>query len=164
MRLGVHDFDLLAWLLGDRIESVRAVDADGALRAAGYDVPDVTSVLATFEGGATATVRLGFCLPDAHPGSIVRTTVVGTEGAADVDAGGEIRSWDAERGRAPDTQLWPTINGVPRGALAAEDRAFLTAVREGRPSPIPFAAGRDAVAVARAVQEAADRDGPVSVP
>lgn len=162
--LGVHDFDVLAWLLDDRIERVRALDAHGALRAEGYDVADVETVLAEFEDGVTATATLGFCLPDGHPGSIVRTTVVGTDGVATLDGGGEVHAWDGEGGRTPDTHLWPTIDGVPDGALARENRAFVDAVKEGTEPPVPYEAGRDAVAVAAAVERAIATDDAVPVP
>lgn len=156
MRLGVHDFDVLAWATDDTIERVRAATSDGVLREEGYDTEDVVTVTATFARGWQATFTLGYCVPDGHPGSIVRTRIVGSDGIAEVDTtNGDARLWDAHGGTFADTHLWPIVAGVPNGALANEDRAFVRALREGRPSPIPFSDGRRAVAVARAVERAA---------
>lgn len=164
MRLGVHDFDVLAWATDDAIERVSAEAANGTLQQEGYDTEDVVTVSASFEGGWQATFTLGFCIPEGHPGSIVRTRVVGSEGIAEVDAtGGSARRWNDSGGSYADTHLWPTIGGVPDGALANEVRAFVRAIRKGDPSPIPYADGRQAVAVARAVEHAADKKTSVTV-
>ena len=153
MRLGVHDFDLLEWITGERISEVEAVGTDGALRAEGYEMPDVVSVQATLTNEVTATLTLGFCLPDGHPGSTVRTTVVGTTETAQLTATGEeTQHWGSDGGEYVDAHLWPETNGAPGGALATEDRAFVAAARRGDASPVPFSDGRRAVAVAVAAE------------
>lgn len=164
MRLGVHDFDVLAWVTDDTVRWVRAEAADGPLQEEGYATEDIVTVTASFEGGWQAMFTLGFCVPEGHPGSIVRTRVVGSEGIAEVDAtAGSTRRWDDSGGLYADTHLWPTIGGVPDGALANEVRAFVQAIREGDPSPIPYADGRQAVAVAKAVECAADNETSVTI-
>jgi len=164
MRLGVHDFDLLEWVTDRPVASVRATGADGALRAEGYDTEDVVAGVATLGNGVPVTVTLGYCVPDGHPGSIVGTRVVGTGGVAEVDgAPAASRQWTDDGGTAADTHLWPTVEGTPAGALANESHAFLDAVRSRGPSPVPYAAGRRAVAVARAFERAADTGDPQTV-
>jgi len=164
MRLGVHDFDLLEWMTGTRIRSIEAEAADGVLPGEGYDVEETVSVLAAFEGGATATLTMGFCLPDGHPGSIVRTVITGTEGTMSVDAAGtETQRFTGESAAAIDSHLWPEVAGTPSGALAAQDRAFVDAARSGDRSPVPFVSGRRAVRLAEAVERAVDEGTRVNV-
>jgi len=165
MRLGVHDFDLLEWLAGERIASVGARDAPGALAAEGFEISEAVSVLATLSSGAPATLSMGFCLPAGHQGSVVNAVAAGTAGTATVEASGaETRLWDDEAGRAVDTHLWPEVAGVPDGALARQDRAFVDAVREGGPSPVPFSAGHRAVRVAEAVGRATSTGQRIDLP
>jgi predicted dehydrogenase len=164
MRLGVHDFDLLAWITDERIHKVEAIGADGALRDEGYQMPDAVSVRATLADGVTATLDLGFCLPDGHPGSIVRTTVIGTAETAQIDASGEeTQRWGTDGGIYVDAHLWPEIDKTPEGALAAEDRTFIAAVRQGGPSPVSFRDGRRAVAAAAAAKRSLEDGRRVTV-
>lgn len=164
MRLGVHDFDLLEWLTGARIESIEAEAAEGALDGEGYDIEETVSVLATLDCGATATLTMGFCLPDGHPGSIVRTVIAGTEGTMSVDASGaDTQRFTDESGTAIDSHLWPEVAGTPDGALAAQDRAFVDAVRSGGESPVPFESGSRAVRLAEAAETAVDEGVGVDV-
>lgn len=157
MRLGVHDFDLLEWITGTSVRSLTAEAASGALPAEGYNVDETVSVLATLSGGATATLTMGFCLPDGHPGSSVRTVAVGTDGTASVDASGrETQRWDDESGNTVDTHLWPEVSGAPDGAIASQDRAFVDAVRREGESPVPFEVGHRAVRLAEAAEAAID--------
>lgn len=164
-RLGVHDFDLLEWVLGARIDTVAAEASDGALVDEGYDVPEAVSVLARLTDGASATLSMGFTLPDGHHGSEVRTVVTGTEGSAAIDAtGDDVQIAGDGRVRSIDTRLWPEMSGTPGGALARQDRAFIDAIENGGDSPIPFAAGHRAIQIAEAVGKAAETGSPVSVP
>jgi len=164
MRLGVHDFDLLEWITGTRVRSLETAAADGALADEGYDVEETVSVIATLRNGATATLTMGFCLPDGHPGSIVDTVVVGTDGTASVDASGaETQLWDRSTGTAVDSHLWPEVGDVPGGALASQDRAFVDAMKANGESPVPFAAGKRAVTLATAVERSIDRGTRVDI-
>lgn len=165
LRLGVHDFDLLEWILGSRVETVAAETSDGALGAEGYDVPETVSVLARLTDGATATLSMGFTLPDGHDGSEVRTLVTGTNGSASVDATGQdVKIADDGEVRSVDTHLWPDVGGTPDGALARQDRAFIQAIEHGGGSPVPFAAGHRAIQIAEAVGQAVDTKSRVPVP
>lgn len=164
LRLGVHDFDLLEWLVEDRVTSLVATESAGALPAEGYDIDETVSVLAEL-GSGTAALTMGFVLPDSHHGSIVGTVVAGTDGTASVDASAEeTRVIDEGGERAVDTHLWPDVDGVPDGALASQDRAFVNAVRRDGGSPIPFVAGHRAVQIAEAVGTAVEEDQRVEVP
>lgn len=164
MRLGVHDFDVLQWLADEPLPRVSAYEADGALRAEGYDVPDTVTISGEFASGATADLTLGFCLPEAHPGSVVDVTVIGTDGAAALDASGaETQVWKDDGGSYPDAHLWPEIGGRPGGALERESREYLNAIENDGASPVPFEAGRSSVAAAAAVERSIETGGQVTV-
>lgn len=163
-RLGVHDFDLLEWLLGTQVDTVAAEAHPGALSDEKYDVPEAVSVLARLKSGATATFSMGFSLPDGHDGSEVRTIVTGTQGSATIDATNQdLMISDDGQIQSVDTHLWPDINDTPDGALARQDRAYIRTIEKGRDSPVPFAAGHRAIQIAEAVGKAVDKDSRVTV-
>ena len=165
LQLGVHDFDLVEWLTGLQIRSITARAAGGALSGEGYDVDEAVSLVAGLEGGATATLTLGFCLPEGHPDSLVSTVLVCTDGTATIDGGsGATYHWDTDGGTSPDTHLWPEVAGKPAGALATQDREFISAVRDGGPPPVSLEAGRRAVQLATVAEDAIENGGWVDVP
>jgi predicted dehydrogenase len=164
LRLGVHDFDLLEWLVEDRVTSLVATESAGVLPVEGYDINETVSILAEL-GDSTAVLAMGFSLPDSHHGSIVEAVVAGTDGMASVDASAEeIRVIDEGGERAVDTHLWPDIDGVPDGALESQDRAFMNAIRRDGGSPIPFTVGHRSVQIAEAVGTAVEENQRVKVP
>lgn len=164
MRLGVHDFDILQWLADEPIARVSAYEADGALRAEGYDVADTVTVSGEFASGGTVDLTMGFCLPESHPGSVVDAKIVGTKGTAELDArGAETQIWEDDGGTYPDAHLWPEIAGRPGGALEQESREYLATIESDKTSPVPFEAGRGAVAAAAAVERSIETGGQVTV-
>lgn len=165
MRLGVHDFDLLEWLFDVTMESLVATTSEGALQAEGYDISETVSVLAKLDTDATASLNMGFCLPDGHHGSEVRTEAIGTDGTITVDASGsETQFWDDTMGKTIDTHLWPEIAGVPDGALARQNRGFIQTVQNDEPSPVPFTAGHRAVQISETVASAVNSNGQANIP
>jgi len=77
--LGVHDFDLARWLMGDEVSQVYAIG--GALvypKLADFGDVDNAAVSLTFENGALATVDFS---RNARYGYDIRTEVLGDEGA-----------------------------------------------------------------------------------
>lgn len=164
MRLGVHDFDVLQWLADEPLARLSAYEADGALRAEGYNIADTVTVSGEFDSGATVDLTLGFCLPESHPGSVVNATVVGTDGTATLDASGaETQVWTDDSGTYPDAHLWPEIAGQPDGALERESREYLDAIENDGASPVPFEAGRSAVAAAAAVERSIETGEQVTI-
>lgn len=163
-RLGVHDFDVLEWIVGERLVSVSAAGVDGALGAEGYETEEVVSVMGRFESGATATLVFGFCLPSTAPGSLVEMQLLGTDGVVTVDAGTTpTTKWSANGAQGLDTHLWPTIQGVPGGALHNESAAFIRAITKDEHTPVPFSAGARAAQVATAVTRSLNTGGEVRV-
>lgn len=155
--LGVHDYDVLRWVLGSEVVSVVARERRGFLSGEGYPVEDASVALLTFADGTLATVDEAWVLPTGHAagydqrleinGSAGRLELVGHESGLSVTT--------EERMEWPDAQLWPTVHGRVSGALEREVHHFVDCLR-GEASPL--ATGDDGIAAVRialAVEEAA---------
>lgn len=155
--LGVHDFDLLRWILGDEVVEVSASARDGYLRGRGYPVEDAVFATLRFARGTLALVELGWILPTGHPsGFDQHLEITGSEGWASVDgvfSGFSLAS--AERLRWPDTTLAPIIGGSVGGALERSFSAFVNTVLAKGSPPVTGEDGLRALEIALAVQEAA---------
>jgi len=145
--LGVHDFDYLLWLAGDRPVRVHTESVAKVHRAAGIDVEDHTFTLIRFAGGPVGCVEAGWVLPDAHPRQAdFKLEVVGTRGVAQYDLlAGEL---------AVCTQSGWEIPRISPG-LDPEINHFLDCVANDRPPRISGADGREALRLSLAAQESA---------
>lgn len=157
---GVHEYDLAEWLTGRRVERVttrnlRLVEA--RLGDAG-DVDNLVALL-DLQGGAVATVDL---TRNARYGDDVRTEILGSDGALLIES--------LPRGKASlatskgiSVVAGSEVDDVQLDGVVEQTRAFSLAVRGGEPElPGARESGR-AVAIGRAVQEAALVDHPVSI-
>jgi myo-inositol 2-dehydrogenase/D-chiro-inositol 1-dehydrogenase len=155
--LGVHDFDLLRWILRDEVVEVSATAREGHLRGLGYAVEDAVFATLRFARGTLALVELGWILPAGHPsGFDQRLEITGTEGWASVDgvfSGFSLAS--ADRLRWPDTTIAPIIGGSVGGTLERSFSAFVDTILTQSPPPITGQDGLKALEIALAVQEAA---------
>lgn len=155
--LGVHDFDLLRWILRDEVMEVSASAREGHLRGLGYAVEDAVFATLRFARGTLALVELGWILPAGHPsGFDQRLEITGSEGWASVDgvfSGVSLAS--AERLRWPDTTIAPIIGGSVGGALERSFSAFVDTILAKGVPPVTGQDGLRALEIALAVQEAA---------
>ncbi|WP_129667703.1 Gfo/Idh/MocA family protein [Phytoactinopolyspora endophytica] len=161
---GSHEFDLARWYAGE-VTRVAARRSSGVLKAAGYDVDDLYSVVLEFAGGAHGTSTLGWSLPSASaPFGSSGFTVIGEHGYARVEQGSTGLSVVGESGRiAVDTWYTPNVHGQTRGALANEVDHFVRVVTS-EASPLCTAAdGAAAVRLCDAVERAASDDAFVDV-
>jgi predicted dehydrogenase len=148
--------DLARWIAGDIVD-VTARRTGGVLRAAGYDVDDVYSVLLGFEGGAHGTAMLGWSLPDSTAGrGISGFTVVGESGFLRVEQDNTgLLGYDQGGPLALDTWYAPRVHGRSVGALANEVHHFLDVVA-GTAAPLCTANdGYEAVRASLAVEQSA---------
>lgn len=157
---GVHEFDLIGWMVGLDIERVTARNLPLVDPSIG-EVGDVDNLLAMLdlEGGAAATVDLS---RNCRFGDDVRTEILGEAGAIFVDLlpVGRVRLADGSGIRVvPGSE---TEDAFAEGIRGQAD-AFAMAVR-GLPVDIPGAADSTfAVAVGRAVQRSAVEGIPVAL-
>jgi predicted dehydrogenase len=150
---GVHELDLARWFCGD-IEAVTAHRSDGVLRAAGYEVEDLYSVLLQFTSGAHGTSMLGWSLPDSTAGhGLSGLTVVGEQGYLQVQQDKTGLVGFGTQGPLPvDTWYAADVHGRMVGALANQVDHFVHVVR-GDSTPLCTAAdGFEAVRSSLAVE------------
>ena len=148
---GVHEFDLVEWLTGRKIQRVdarRLPIVDAGLEAVG-DVDNLLAVL-DLDDGSVAIVDLS---RNARYGDDVRTEILGSEGALFVNLlpEGRTRIGDAKGLRVVAGS--ETQDAMAAGVFA-QAKAFATAIRGSTIDLPDGAASNRAVTVGRAVQEA----------
>jgi predicted dehydrogenase len=159
--MGIHEFDLGRWMLGDEIVAVQAQGAallDAETRRLGD--ADTVVVNLVFASGALGSVELS---RNAAYGDDVRTEILGDRGSLFV---GALPVGLGAMATASGLTVDPLPVEAPRFQLAFEEqaRAFLRAVHLHRPAPV---GGRDswaALAVALAAREAMATGGLVRPP
>lgn len=142
--LGVHDFDLVAWVHPVPVVQVYAAAGRGRVHAeTGLDDHVVTTL--RFADGAIALVESGWTLPAPYgvfsapaswsPAGNNRLDVFGALGMVSNDMslrGQQLIAFDEAAGfRAAGIRHQPMLNGRVVGALAEEVAAFIRMIREG---------------------------------
>lgn len=153
--LGVHDYDIMRWILGSDVTRVTAQERRGFLRDQGYDVEDASHALLEFANGALGIVELNWVLPDGHPtGFDQRLDVTGTAGRFELTGhDGGLHYQDTGRESWPDTMLWPVMQGEVIGALRREASHFIDCLLTGQTPLVTGEDGLIALKVALAVEE-----------
>ncbi len=163
--LGVHDFDLLAWIHPVEPLGVHAAAGHGAVHAAtGLDDHVVTTI--RYADGAIGLVESGWTLPRAYgaystpagwsPAGNNRLEVFGRDGFVSNDMG--LRSqqlvvFDAAEGfRAAGLRHQPVVQGRVSGALRDEVEAFLAMIADATPPLVGLDDARRAVALTAAAE------------
>ncbi len=156
---GVHDADLMLWLLGSAPTRVYA----RTVRVEQFEHPDLAWALLEFGETAVGVIETNWRLPPQVPTAIDAVLeVVGTEGLLRIDCGhAGLEILDARGSQFPDTAYWPLVHGQRRGALASEIQYFADCVRQQRPPEV--ISPREAAA-AVAVMEAAERSALIGQP
>lgn len=151
--LGIHDIDLMRWLLDDEVEEVRAVRG-----RSGHETEDLIWAMLRFRRGSIGILENNWLLPGGSPSFMdVRMEITGEQGMIVVrDPEGGI-SVTSERGmEQPSLLSGFETHGKVWGPLADELAHFAACVRAGSPSGLlrPYDAWQ-AVRVAEAVRESA---------
>ena len=133
--LGVHDVDLVQWISGRRVVRVSSFAASKLMPSLGVDSEDVIVTNAELEDGIVAQLYAGWTLRSDTPSPInARTTVVGSDGALEVDVRDHgLRMHTSAGWELPDGLHWPQVHGRTRGDLAEQLRHFVVAVMRGEP-------------------------------
>jgi myo-inositol 2-dehydrogenase/D-chiro-inositol 1-dehydrogenase len=158
--MGIHDYDLIQWMTGQRV--VRVSSTSGGLWRNAYmqelGDPEEGAVLLTLADGAIAQVLLS---RSVRYGYDIRMRVFGTEGALEI-------------GEAPrDKTTLFTTDGIVRqmhsfperfeNAYRSEVAAFLDCVRTGSAFPVDVASVLEAERVAYAAAESHKRNHAVNI-
>ena len=162
VEVGVHDIDLLRWLVGD-IARVQAMPASTSSLGKGA----VDAVVATlrFTGGAVGVVEFNWIMN--HRSGLAgdyRLAVFGTEGAGYVEMRDPVtRVYSLSENRRLGTHGLFDVGGTIAGSVAVEDRHFVGWVRGIHDWPVSLEDARAALQVALAVDESARSGQPVTV-
>jgi len=158
--LGIHDYDLARWLMGDEVVQVYAVG--GALvypQLQKFGDLDNAVVTLRFAGGAIGTIDLS---RSARYGYDVRTEVLGSEGALRI---GDLRRTPLQRlsadGVFHDTYPWYPERFAE--AYLAEVRHFVAYARGEAEPTASGADGRAALEIALAVTESFRTGRPIEL-
>jgi predicted dehydrogenase len=154
--LGVHDVDLIQWISGKRIVRVSSLAASKLMPSLGVDSEDVIVTNAELEDGVVAQLYAGWTLRSDTPSPInARTTVVGSDGALEVDVRDHgLRMHTSAGWELPDGLHWPQVHGRTRGDLAEQLRHFVVAVTRGEPFQMDLADAVSTTAVNDAILRA----------
>ncbi len=158
--MGIHEFDLARWLVGDEVVEVHAYGSNAGvpeLEAAG-DFDSAVAVL-RFGGGAIGAVELA---RTARYGEDVRTEVLGTDGAVFV---GRLPITHGAFGRAG-TLAQDTVDPSRlrfADAYAGQVRAFARSVLDGRPVAPDGEDSLAALRIALAARQSAAEGRPIAV-
>jgi predicted dehydrogenase len=80
--------DLMNWFFEDRrIVEIYARGQTGVLKAAGYEVPDVSYAVLTYDDGAVVNLGVSYALPEKYPalGHAARVEMLGLDGVMILD-------------------------------------------------------------------------------
>jgi len=85
--IGVHQVDMLRWVLGSEVKKVTARGFRGKLTSIGIDTYDSVHAELEFENGAIFPVSISWILPENFEAVVNQgTRFVGTEGLLEIDA------------------------------------------------------------------------------
>lgn len=158
--MATHLYDLLEFLIGDKIKRVAAITSR---LVHGYKSEDSSTTLIEFAGGAHATVDCFFCIPDEA--SKTRLEIYGsrgsilTEGTIGQGTGGKVRGifglgdapYDATQNKDEQTRF----NTIPYDRVnpyGAECEYFANCIANNRPPEIND--GRNALHILKVAEQA----------
>jgi myo-inositol 2-dehydrogenase/D-chiro-inositol 1-dehydrogenase len=164
---GSHACDMFRWFTGSEAVRVNAEVAD--FERSGALGPTVLAQYRMADGSiCQAFLSYEIPPPGLGSGSNTQYQIIGSRG---------ILEWDLDRIRLGDTDGWRVIDEQPSwtdpwrphaprriGNTARQVQAFVDALRDGRPAPIPGTDGRAAIAMAAAASRAAATATTVVVP
>jgi predicted dehydrogenase len=159
LEMCIHDLDIMRWLAGD-IDTVYAEAASIPVTGPG---PDAIAGTVRFASGAVGALDHSWIMASATGfSSDHRLAVFGTEGSAFVETRDNPAVIFGNAGpRFVNSSYRTDANGIPFGALAAEDSYFLAMVRDGRDWPLTLDDARAALVAGLALDEAIRLGRPV---
>lgn len=155
--LAVHDLDFVRFLAGD-VERVYSESAKILFK----DQPpaiDGFSTVMKFKSGATALLENYWVLPKSRGKSTARLEITGTEGVIFIDDyTRNLEIYDSKGLEYPDTIAKPIVWGVPTGNLKEECASFVECIINDTKPLITGEDGLEAVKLAMAIYESAEKE------
>ena len=161
--LGVHDIDIIRWLVGSEIVRVHAESASKVLADVGAE--DSIFTLMKFANGAVGCLETCWVIPEGVPNTLdARLEIVGTKGRVAVRVGDEsLDVASSDRARRPDIAYGPVMLGQQHGALRTQLEHFAACVLQDEDPLVSNADARAAVAVADAIHRSLASGQPVTL-
>ncbi len=166
MSQGVHNFDLLRWMIGSEATTVYArITSYGS-----HNIPNLSAVaIVGFASGATGQVWINMELPDtAFPDSQFHSQVVGSLGLLDFDGYthldyGHAGAWERVWTQPPLNPMDP-LDAIRLESFAGQVQAFIDAIRDDKPLLVTGDDGRAAVELCQAALLSAQSGQVISLP
>lgn len=150
---GVHNIDLILWLLDSRPERIYA-EMGSYVHDSGFI--DNVALVMKLKNGAIANMIESYCMPDKMPHGVDRRIeIIGTTGTIDVDMMKQpLVTCTNNDFRVEDTLTWPVICDEMTGALREELKEFARCILQDREPEANGEAGRMSLEVALAAHAA----------
>ena len=151
--LGIHDFDLIHWLLG--VEPTQVYSAESTSVEKRFPQENETFNTFKFKDGTLVCAHIGWNLTTAHPGGRdFKLTVIGDKGSLDIDLASQGLMMYSEFG----SKFPSTAPG-----LDVEDKAFIDCVLDDKPVPATGEDGITALKMVLAAIDSIEKDAPVKI-
>ena len=151
--LGIHDFDLIHWLLG--VEPTQVYSAESTSVEKRFPQENETFNTFKFADGTLVCAHIGWNLTTAHPGGRdFKLTVIGDKGSLDIDLASQGLQFYSEFG----SKFPSTAPG-----LDLEDKAFIDCVLDDKEVPVSGEDGIIALKMVLAALESIEKDMPVKI-
>ncbi len=151
--LGIHDFDMLRWVVGSEPVSIYTEASTSVPRV--YPAENETFSIIRFANGVIACAHIGWNLPNSHPaGRDFKLDIIGNRGALNVDLTNQgVGIFTADGAKFPSTSP----------GLVEEDRAFVNCVLDDTPVPVTGQDGVVALKMVLAALQSIETKQPVSL-
>lgn len=161
---GVHDFDLVRWLVDSEYKSVYAKGRQVKLTRENIDMYDSILSLFTFENGVIYQAENSWILPENYPTELeAKLQIVGTEGVLKIEILNQgLEICNEEKHFYPDVQHWPEIEGEIEGYIHKEVQSFIHCVKYDKPVPVTVEDGYHSALSAINVLNSIDKDSEIS--
>ncbi len=157
---GVHDLDLVRWLVGSEYQSVYAKGRWLKLKAEGLPVYDTVLSLLTLANGVIYQMENCWVLPEHYPSMLeAKLQIVGTKGVLVIDVSSSgLEIYSDEGASYPDMLHWPEVQGSVQGHLREELSQFVDCIIEDLPVPVSAEDGYAASAAALQIHRSLEED------
>jgi len=149
--LGIHDFDMLRWVVGSEPVSIYTEASTSVPRV--YPDENETFSIIRFANGVVGCAHIGWNLPNNYPaGRDFKLDIIGNKGAFNLDLTNQgVEIVTAEGAKFPSTSP----------GLIEEDRAFVNCVLDDTPVPVTGEDGVVALKMVLAALESIQTGQPV---